>query len=144
MLQQCYTATTYLAFGTEEYNRTSLGRSPQDAPDELSMWSDTEHASCVLTRRSTSGCVVAHGNVIYHYSVTQFTASGESEYNGLTKAALEGLGQSLQAIIRELGEELPLKVYVDSATSLGMARRVGLGKVKHLEIKQLWAWYHME
>eukprot|EP00971_Amphidinium_carterae_P328472 6460369-Amphidinium_carterae.1 len=32
-----------------------------------------------------------------------------------------------QAIIREPGEELPLRVYVDSVASSGMARRVGLG-----------------
>eukprot|EP00971_Amphidinium_carterae_P272087 5400177-Amphidinium_carterae.2 len=66
----------------------------QDAPQKLSTWSDTDHASCVLTRRSASGCVVAHGNnVIYHYSVTQATSSlssGEAEHNGLAKAAAEG------------------------------------------------------
>eukprot|EP00971_Amphidinium_carterae_P329649 6462237-Amphidinium_carterae.1 len=78
-------------------------------------------------------------NVIHHESVTQATvsfSSGVSEYNGLTKAAAEGLG--LQTIIRELGAEIALKVYVDCAASLGMARRVGFGKVKHLKIKQLW------
>ena len=52
---------------------------------------DSDHAGCILTRRSTTGCVTKVGtHVIAHSSKLQSTvslSSGESEYYALVKGA---------------------------------------------------------
>ena len=62
---------------------------------------------------------------------------GEAEYYALVKAAAEGLG--IQALAQDLGIELILRVWVDSTTADAIASRIGLGKVRHMEVKFLWA-----
>ena len=51
------------------------------------------------------------------------------------KAAAEGLG--IQALARDLGIELTLRIWVDSTTADAIASRIGLGKVRHMEVKYL-------
>ena len=64
-------------------------------------------------------------------------SAGEAEYYALVKAAAEGLG--IQARARDLGIELTLRIWVDSTTADAIASRIGLGKVRHMEVKYLWA-----
>ena len=54
----------------------------------------------------------------------------------MVKGAAEGIG--LQSLARDLGLDLPLQLYVDSAAAIGICRRSGIGRVRHLAVGQLW------
>ena len=63
-------------------------------------------------------------------------SSGEAEYYAMTKAAAEGLG--VQALMEDLGWKAKVRVWVDSSVAKSVASRVGLGKLRHMEVKFLW------
>ncbi len=62
-------------------------------------------------------------------------SSGEAEFIAMVKAAPEGLG--LVALMGDLGWPARPKVWVDSSAAKSMASRVGLGRVRHMEVKLL-------
>ena len=62
--------------------------------------------------------------------------SGEAEYYALVKAVAEGLG--IKALMADLGWYPRLRVWVDSSAAKSVASRIGLGKIRHLEVKFLW------
>ena len=75
-----------------------------------------------------------------HWSSTQASVAlsvGEAEYYALVKALAEGLG--LVSLARDLGFEFKLRLWVDSNTAKAIVSRLGLGKVRHLEVRYLWA-----
>ena len=75
-----------------------------------------------------------------HWSSTQGSIAlsvGEAEFYALVKAVAEGLG--IQALARDVGIGLVLRIWVDSTTADAIASRIGLGKVQHMEVKILWA-----
>ena len=71
----------------------------------IDVYSDSDWAGCLRTRRSTSGGVMMLGNgVVKTWSNTQTTiaqSSGEAEYHAILRGAAEGLG--LQSIMHDLG-----------------------------------------
>ena len=80
------------------------------------------------------------GGTVKHWSSTQATIAmsvGEAEYYALVKSAAEGL--AFIALAKDLGYEFNLTVWVDSATAKAIVSRLGLGKVRHMEVKFLWA-----
>ena len=48
----------------------------------------------------------------------------------------EALG--LQSVARDLGVELQPEVHADSSAAIGICKRSGIGKVRHLAVAQLW------
>eukprot|EP00969_Alexandrium_andersonii_P187300 8275642-Alexandrium_andersonii.AAC.1 len=78
--------------------------------------------------------------VIKHWSTTQKTialSSGEVELAGIAKGAVEGAG--LVSVARGLGVGTELRVCADSSAAIGICRRSGIGRVRHLAAGQLWA-----
>ena len=63
-------------------------------------------------------------------------SSGEAEYYGVVKAA--GVGLGYQALILDLGIELPLRLWTDSSAAIGVTSRQGVGKIRHLDTRTLW------
>ena len=65
-------------------------------------------------------------------------SSGEAEYYGLVKAASIALG--VTAIGRDMGMNFTGKIMLnaDASAAIGIANRVGIGKVRHIEVNQLW------
>ena len=65
-------------------------------------------------------------------------SSGEAEYYGLVKGASMGLGAV--AIIHDLGCEYEnaLEIRTDASAAIGIANRIGIGKIRHIETNQLW------
>ncbi len=63
-------------------------------------------------------------------------SSGEAEYYGIVKGSSVGLG--IRSILRDLGVELRIRVHTDASAAKGIASRRGLGKVRHIEVNQLW------
>ena len=83
-----------------------------------------------------------HGeHVIKSWSTNQAVialSSGEVEYYGLVKAASVALG--VKSISEDLGMRFPGKICIraDASAAIGIANRVGIGKVRHIEVNQLW------
>ena len=81
-----------------------------------------------------------HGcHLVKHWSTTQSTvalSSGEAELTGIVKGAAQGLG--LQSLAADLGMVRSVHVSTDAAAAVGICRRRGLGKVRHLAVADLW------
>ena len=82
-----------------------------------------------------------HGtHVIKSWSTNQATialSSGEAEYYGMVKGASQGMG--LKAIMKDIGVIYPgpIQINADASAAIGIASRLGLGKVRHIEANQL-------
>ena len=50
------------------------------------------------------------------------------------------MGLGAASIIRDLGwdYENPLEIRTDASASIGIANRIGIGKIRHIETNQLW------
>ena len=112
----------------------------QQTVDSIDVYTDTDWAGCPLTRKSTSGgCVMMGKHAVKHWSSTQASislSSGEAEFAGVIRGAGQGLGY--QALLKDVGVELPLRVWTDSSAALGICSRQGLGKLRHLDTHTLW------
>merc|ERR1712020_640162 len=112
----------------------------QDEVSVVDAWVDTDFAGCLRTRKSTSGGMAARGaHLLKHWSSTQKTialSSGEAELAGVVKGAGEGLG--IKSLAQDLGIALHLRVHADSSAAIGICRRTGIGRVRHLATGQLW------
>ena len=74
-----------------------------------------------------------------HWSRTQLNvalSSGEAELNAALKGGSELL--SLRTLLMELDVPVKVVLYGDSSACCGTVHREGCGRIKHLEIRQLW------
>ena len=108
----------------------------------ISVYVDTDFASCKATRRSTSGGVALYGShAVKHWSKTQTTVcllSGEAELRAIGIG--DGLAQALglQSTARDLGMTWEINMYTDATAAIGIARRRGMGRIRHLDVTDLW------
>ena len=81
-----------------------------------------------------------HGNHnIKTWSSTQQVialSSGEAEYYGMVKGAGNALG--IAGVFNDMGIQYDVTLYTDSSAAKGISSRRGLGKVRHIELNQLW------
>ena len=112
----------------------------QRAPSTLDVYSDSDRAGCVRTRRSTSGGALMRGShVLKTWSTTQPTialSSAEAELIAAVRGAAEGL--TALTLCTDFGRECKLRVHLDSSAAVGVARRRGVGKIRHLDTRLLW------
>ena len=114
----------------------------QEEPTRITVYSDSDYAGCGQTRKSTSGGLMLFGKcVIRTWSATQNVialSSGEAEYYGLVKAAGHGIG--MRHLLCDLGYTRIEKVQIltDASAAIGIGSRRGIGKVRHIEVNQLW------
>jgi hypothetical protein len=106
----------------------------------ISVYVDTDFAGCIKTRKSTSGgCAFRGAHMVKHWSSTQRVvtlSSAEAELTGIVKGSTEGLG--LRSLAEDFGWTTSLKIFTDSSAAMGICRRTGFGKVRHLATGQLW------
>ncbi len=106
----------------------------------LRVYTDSDFAGCIATRLSTSGGAVMLGtHLLKHWASTQkriTLSSGEAELGAVVRGFSEALG--LQSVARDLGVDLQPEVHADSSAAIGICRRSGIGKVRHLAVAQLW------
>ena len=106
----------------------------------LDVYSDSDHAGCLRTRKSTSGCVVMAGcnqlRSICRGQAVVALSSGEAEFYALVTSASEALGE--QAIAREWNVRLDITLWFDATAGAAMSSRRGLGRVKHIHTAFLW------
>ena len=121
---------------------TVLRAPAQDRPDVIEMdgYSDTDHAGCAETRRSTTcGCVFLDQAPVLGFSrrqAVQSLSSGESELYGATTTVAEMKG--IRALLLFLNYQVIYRVHVDSSVCKSIIVRDGLGKIKHLDVRALW------
>ncbi len=115
----------------------------QDTPEVSIVEGDSGWAAnSEVLRRSTSGGVVRCGGHIWDaYSVTQAMlalSSGEAEFYATGSSMAKGF--LAKAFLQETGQdEVELEVRSDSAAGRGICHRHGVGKVRRLELRYLWA-----
>jgi len=106
----------------------------------VDVFTDTDWAGCPRTRKSTSGgCVILGAHAVKSWSTTQSSialSSGEAEFNGVVKGA--GVGLGYQSLLRDLGIDVPVRVWTDSSAAVGICSRQGLGKLRHIDTHTLW------
>ena len=79
------------------------------------------------------------GHCIEHWSSTQTTialSSGEAELGGLAKGSAQTIG--LRTVAADLGWTVGCRVFSDATAAIGIARRNGVGKIRHLDTTDLW------
>ena len=108
------------------------------------MFGDANFAGCHSTRKSTVGGVAMwSGQFVKACSKTLGVlalSSGESELAAVVRAATEGLG--LQSILNDFCLCGHVAIESDATAAIGTVHRLGLGKVRHLAIGDLWVQHH--
>ena len=112
----------------------------EDISPRFKVECDSDFAGCVRTRKSTPGGVVDWGNqFIKGWSKTCAVIAlsiGEAELAAIVRASAEGLG--LQSVLVDFGQNLSLEVHSDATAAIGIVKREGLGRVRHLAVADLW------
>ena len=110
---------------------------PREQLTELVGWCDGSWADLDEQRSSTAGGLLMLGGAcVAGWSRTQkptALSSGESEFFSATACACELLWAC--AFLREVGYTMTACLKEDASACIGMATRLGLGRLKHVEIK---------
>ena len=106
----------------------------------IESWCDTDHAGCIRTRKSVSGCaLMLGGSTVSTFCKGQAVialSSGEAEYYGLVSATSQMLG--LQSILFDWGWKFNAHVWMDATAGIAIGNWRGLGRVKHIDTVFLW------
>ena len=106
----------------------------------LNVYVDTDFAGCRESRRSTSGGVAMLGrHTVKHWSKTQTTlalSSGEAELHGISAGIAQAIG--VQTILKDLGFAVKIVIHSDATAAIGIAKRKGMGRIRHLDVSDLW------
>lgn len=101
---------------------------------------DSDWAGELPGRRSTSGGAVQLGkHLVETWSSTQndvALSSGEAELYAIIKGASQALG--IRSLIRDMGAGSRIRIFTDSTSGKSIASRRGLGRVRHIEVSNLW------
>mgnify|MGYP002806399548 CR=1 FL=1 len=52
------------------------------------------------------------------------------------RGAVEGL--AVRSLVRDFGQDCGLRIHVDSSAAIGICKRTGVGKIRHLDTRLLW------
>ena len=126
----------------------------QERQTRLLIESDSDHAGCLRTRRSTSSSKLFHGTHLIRSSSTTQTvlalSSGESEFYAAVKAGSVGIGAvhmmedlglafSEPTEVRVRKTDNPkLEIKADATAGIGVAMRRGAGRIRHIATPTLW------
>ena len=114
----------------------------QDECLELEAYADSDWGGRRGSRKSTSGGLVMLGkHCIKTWSSTQGAvalSSAEAEFYAMIEATVRSKG--MLSTMKEIGFQMTERVqlYTDSSAAKSFVSRRGLGKMKHLEIRDLW------
>ena len=113
----------------------------QEGGGDLVATTDSDWATCPLTRISKSGGTVAKGvHTLHHWCKQQdrvALSSGEAELKACCKAMAELL--EISAVVGFMTNcAQNLRLALDAQATEGMLLRQGRGKLKHLSVKSLW------
>ena len=118
----------------------------QKMPESVDVFTDSDWAGCRSTCRSTSGGITRFGaHTLKTWSSTQATvalSSAEAELYALTKGAAQALG--FITLMADMGVQVKATVHTDASAAIGIARRAGLGKLRHLNVRYLWLQHELQ
>ena len=86
-------------------------------------------------RRRHSGGTLS-GQALGQDTDTISLSSGESELHGIASGCAQTLG--VQSLMRDMGWSMPITVHSDATAAIGIARWKSLGKIRHLDVTDLW------
>ena len=113
----------------------------QDDPGRVDGFTDSDWAGCRATRRSTSGgCILYGSHYLKGWSKTQSAralSSAEAELYGIVKMSAEVMG--IMSMYKDFGKTVAGHILCDANAALGVIRRKGVGKIRHLDTAFLWA-----
>ena len=116
----------------------------QDRPGRIDVYADSDWAQDP-DRKSVSCVVTMHGKHCLRVQVATQTApalsSGEAEFVAQVKGGSTAIG--MRSMIRDMGGQVSIDLHTDSTAGKGIASRVGLGKVRHLDTGLLWLQHHV-
>ena len=108
--------------------------------DGIEVCVDADFAGCRVTRKSTCGGCITWGSVLIKaWSKTMATlalSTGEAELGATTRGAAEAEG--IASILRDFGVTDSITLKSDASAAIGITQRLGLGKVRHLSVADLW------
>jgi len=108
----------------------------------MDIWTDTDRAGCLETRKSTTGGVVMMlgDHLLKHWSSRQTIislSSGEAEYYGCVRAGSQALG--FRSMMNDLGVTAKrIRIQTDASVAKSLSSRRGLGGVRHIQVNQSW------
>ena len=112
----------------------------QPRPDKLTTYVDSDFAGCQRTRKSTAGgCIMMGSHCLKSWAKTLpilALSTGEAELMAVVRGTTEALG--MRSLLKDLGMEVKLALRSDATAAIGIVARVGLGKVRHLAVADLW------
>ena len=112
----------------------------QERPSRLTVLVDADFAGCKQTRKSCTGGAAMWGrHCLKSWAKTLpviALSTGEAELGAVVKGATEGLG--LQAGLQDMGVDAGIQLKSDATAAIGIVSRLGLGKVRHLAVADLW------
>ena len=112
-----------------------------EQPAVVTVWTDSDWATCETTRRSRSGGVVMLAGVpVEHWCRTQdriALSSAEAELKASCKGISAGLG-IWEAAKFLTNRQFQFEHFTDASANLGIIKRKGAGSIKHLSARQLW------
>ena len=109
----------------------------------IESFSDADWAGCRSTRRSVSSSIImCNGNFLHGASKTQKSialSSAESEFGAAVSAAIDGTLVAAMTRFVSPDDTSPPLLMIDNSAARAILQRSGVGKVRHLEVKMLWA-----
>ena len=115
----------------------------QDEGQEIRVYTDSDWGGSRGDRRSTSGGVVMYGDHCWKtWSTTQGAvalSSAEAEFYGMVEGTLRGKWAA--TVAREIGVDVEVErlvVRTDSEAARSFVSRRGLGRMRHIEVRELW------
>ena len=142
---QDITALKRVARYTIKYPRMTCRHRWTELDSKIEVFGDANFAGCNSTRKSTVGSVAMwSGQFVKAWSKTMGVlawSSGESELAAVVRAATEGMG--LQSILNDFCSCGHVAIKSDATAAIEIVHRLGLGKVRHLAVGDLWVQHHV-
>ena len=112
----------------------------EEAVEEITMFTDSDWAGCMETRKSSSAGVVMSGaHALKAYTRKQkiiARSSAEAELYAAALGASELKG--IISMMRDLGYEKKPVLTIDAKATEHILHRQGIGKLKHIDVAYLW------
>ena len=106
----------------------------------VTVYSDSDWAGCRVTRRSTTGYMVFRGSHLLSFATRVqkgvALSSAEAELTAQCAGVTDGL--SIRNLLVEIGIGCRVESRCDSSAAKAIIQRIGVGKLRHLEVKHLW------
>eukprot|EP00971_Amphidinium_carterae_P328184 6459925-Amphidinium_carterae.1 len=120
----------------------SRGALTGDVENMLMVWTDSDWATDKESRKSTSSYIVAFRNCVLHDLSRQQSVIAQSSGEAEVYAAASGV--SCAMLIYRVMVWMGISVHheiglaMDSSTGKAVISRLGVGSIRHLEVKSLW------